>query len=65
VALVFDAAGGEFGLAFKVHYVEERVPVDITSQNLAAVLNATLLTKRTAWTYEQEFRCIALSQPSR
>lgn len=63
VALVFDASGGEFGLAFKVYYVEERVPVDITTKTLATVLNATLLTKRSAWAYEQEFRCIAPDPP--
>lgn len=63
VALVFDASGGEFGLAFKVHYVPERIPVDITTQDWTTILNATLLTKRATWAYEQEFRCIA-SEPA-
>jgi hypothetical protein len=63
VTLIFDASVGEFGLAFKVHYVEERAPVDITTGSLADVLNATLLTKRSAWAYEQEFRCIAPEPP--
>lgn len=59
VALVFDASHGEFALAYKVAYTPERIPLDITSQDLTAVLHATLLSKRESWAYEQEFRCIA------
>jgi hypothetical protein len=63
LALVFDASHGEFGIAFKVHYVPERVPMDVTTQNLTEVLNATILTKRSTWAYEEEYRCIAAEQP--
>lgn len=59
VALVFDASHGEFALAYRVDYVRERVPLDITSQDLNEVLRATLLSKRAAWAYELEDRCIA------
>jgi hypothetical protein len=63
MALVFDASHGEFGIALKVHYVPERVPMDVTTQNLTEVLNATILTKRSTWAYEEEYRCIAAEQP--
>ena len=59
VALTFDASHGEFALAYQVTYAPERVPLDITSQDLTAVLHATLLSKRESWAYEREFRCIA------
>ena len=63
VALVLDASRGEFALAFKVTYIAERIPMDITTQNLKEILCATLLSKRVAWEYEQEFRCIAPEPP--
>jgi hypothetical protein len=59
VALVFDASRGEFALAYQVAYTSERIPLDITTRDLTAVLHATLLSKRESWAYEQEFRCIA------
>jgi hypothetical protein len=59
LALVFDASRGEFALAYQVAYTPERIPLDITTQDLTAVLHATLLSKRESWAYEQEFRCIA------
>lgn len=59
VALVFDASRGEFAFAFKVAYTAERMPLDITTENLQEILRATLLSKRETWAYEQEFRCIA------
>jgi len=59
VALVFDASRGEFALAYKVAYTAERIPLDITTQDLMEILRATLLSKRESWAYEQEFRCIA------
>jgi hypothetical protein len=64
LALVFDAFGGEFGMAFKVEYVQERKPLDVTTQNLNDILHATLLTKRISWAYEEEYRCIASEYPS-
>jgi hypothetical protein len=59
VALVFDASAGEFALAFRVTYVPERVSMDVTTQDPNEVLNATILTKRSTWAYEEEYRCIA------
>ena len=62
LALAFDVSHGEFGIAFKVHYVPKRVPMDVTTQNFTEVLNATILTKRSTWAYEEEYRCIATEQ---
>lgn len=59
VALVFDASNSEFALAYQVDYPPERMPLDITCQDLTEVLHATLLSKRDSWKYEEEFRCIA------
>ena len=58
VALVFDASLGEFALAYEVSYAAERESQDVTTQDLKATLRLTLLTKRSAWAYEQEFRSI-------
>lgn len=58
VALIFDASYGEFAIAFQVAYVQERKTLDITSQDLDDVFTLTLLTKRDAWRYEEEFRCV-------
>jgi hypothetical protein len=59
VALVFDASDGEFGSAIKLTYVEELVPMDITDENEASNFRTSLLTKRAAWAYEDEYRCVA------
>ncbi len=59
VALVFDASGGEFGIAFKVEYVAERTPLEISTQDGVSILRAAALTKRAAWAYEDEYRCLA------
>ncbi len=59
IALVFDASsGGEFGAALKVTYVQERIPFEIPHQDNNAILQASILTKRSAWAYEEEYRCI-------
>lgn len=59
IALVFDASGGEFGVAMRVAYMKARRPIDITSQDEKEILFATILAKREAWSYEEEFRCVA------
>lgn len=59
VALVFDASQGEFALAYQVAYAATRRSLDITTEDLMDILRATLLSKRLAWAYEEEFRCIA------
>ena len=59
VVLVFDASYGEFALAYRVSYTPERVPLDITNNDLTEVLHATILTKRDIWAYEQEYRSVA------
>ncbi|MFA0811029.1 DUF2971 domain-containing protein [Microbulbifer epialgicus] len=59
LALVFDASDGEFGVAMKVAYMRARRPIDITSQDEKEILFSTILAKREAWSYEEEFRCVA------
>lgn len=58
VALVFDASYGEFALAFRVSYKEDRSTLDITCEDQNHVLEASILSKRVAWSYEEEFRCL-------
>jgi Protein of unknown function (DUF2971) len=65
VALVFDASHGEFALAYKVSYVPQRQPMEITTQDQSVILKNTLLTKLDTWDYEKEFRCIAPEVPER
>ena len=59
VCLIFDASTFEFGGAFKVYYPENRLEVDITSQDLHDILLTTILTKTLNWAYEEEYRVIA------
>lgn len=62
VALIFDASVGEFGMAYKVNYIPERVPQDFMTDDLDQILDATILTKRSTWAYEKEYRCV-LEEP--
>ncbi|MFK5949363.1 MAG: hypothetical protein QM500_11420, partial [Methylococcales bacterium] len=57
------ASKGEFGMAPKVEYVENRIPIDIISQNDQQILFTSILTKRKAWEYEEEYRCLASEPP--
>lgn len=62
VALVFDASYGEFSFAFQVSYERDRRSLDITSQDLNHVLRVSILSKRSGWSYEEEFRCIGTEE---
>lgn len=58
IALVVDASTGDFGRAFKVNYVPERIPQDLMNDDPDDNLESTILTKRSSWAYEEEYRCI-------
>lgn len=59
IALAFDASiGSEFGMALKVNYVQEISPLEIPIQDKEAIFQASILTKRSAWAYEEEYRCV-------
>lgn len=59
ISLIFDATTFEFGGAFKVYYPENRLEIDVTSQDLHDIFHATILTKTTEWAYEEEYRVIS------
>jgi hypothetical protein len=59
IALVLDASSSPFGMALKVNYVQEIIPLTIPILDHNAILQASILTKRSAWTYEDEYRCVA------
>lgn len=59
IALIFDASAGEFGVAMRVAYLKHRKLIDITCRDIYDILFATILTKREAWSYEEEYRCVS------
>lgn len=59
VALVLNASQEHFGCALPVTYVGQLAAMDITDEDPEENFRNSLLTKKSAWSYEQEFRCVA------
>jgi hypothetical protein len=62
ICIEFSCDNGMFGSAMKINYVEEYPQLDFTNPESDILL--PLITKSCAWSYEDEYRVVALAGPA-